>query len=258
MSHATSSAASSKADMSLIGHLRELRTRLIRVLLALVVATGACMPFAEELFAGLRLPLARLAAHQMVVLSPLELFITYVKVALVAGVFLSMPILLGQFWGFVSPGLLARERRLVLPFVFFGSGFFLLGGAFAFWVVMPAGFGFLIGMVPAEIQATYSVAIYFGLVLRLLLAFGFVFELPLLMWLLAASGLVQARQMQNARKYWFVAAVVLGAVLTPPDPLTQLMMATPLVLFFELGILGALWIGKRQQKRGIKDAEEDL
>lgn len=231
--------------MTFVQHLAELRLRLIRAAVALVVATIACFSFAPQLFEWLRGPLASIPDQQMVVLSPLEMFITYLKLAVLAGVFLAAPYLLLQVWLFVSPGLYKHEKKWIVPFVVLGSIFFIGGGAFAFYVVLPMGFAYLVAMVPETVQANYSVAAYFAIVMRLLLAFGLVFELPLAMWIIAAAGVIRADTMARFRKYWIIIATVLGALLTPPDPLTQVMMAVPLILFFEVGILGARLLGRR-------------
>jgi sec-independent protein translocase protein TatC len=128
-----------------------------------------------------------------------------------------------------------------------GSIFFVGGGAFGFYIVIPTAFEYLTGLVPATVAATYSVELYFSLVIRLLLAFGLVFELPLIMWILSAAGIVNPDTYSKLRKYWAVAAVVLGAMLTDPSPLTQAMMAVPLLLFWELGIIGGRILYRRRR-----------
>jgi sec-independent protein translocase protein TatC len=140
---------------------------------------------------------------------------------------------------FVSPGLYKHEKRWIIPFVVLGTLFFAGGAAFAFFVVMPMGFGYLVELTPEAVTNAWSVERYFSIVLRLLLAFAVVFEVPLLMWILGAAGIVRPKTFSRFRKYSVVIAVVVGAFLTPPDPFTQLMMAVPLVLFFEIGLIGA-------------------
>lgn len=225
--------------MSFIEHLAELRRRLISSGIAVFAATLICFNFASFLFEWLRRPLNDIMGVSMVVLSPLEMFVTYIKLSVVAGIFASAPWLLLQVWLFVSPGLYRKEKKWVIPFVVLGTLFFLGGGAFAYFIVMPVGFEALVKVVPETVDATYSVERYFSLVIRLLLAFGVVSELPLAMWIVAAAGIVGPRQFSRFRKYWVIVAFALGAFLTPPDPVTQVIMALLLILFFEVGMLGA-------------------
>lgn len=229
--------------MHFLDHLGELRRRLIYSCVALVLCTAVAFRFARELFEYLCLPLALLPMSKMIVLGPLEMFITYIKLALMVGLMASSPVILAQLWFFVAPGLYPSERRWVVPFILAGSSCFVGGAAFCFYLVLPASFRYLIDMVPLTVEAHYSVSLYFSLVIQLMLAFGVVFELPLIMVLLAAAGLVDAPAYRSFRKYWIVLATVIGGVLTPtPDPMTQLMMAVPLIVFFELGIIGAQMI----------------
>jgi sec-independent protein translocase protein TatC len=226
--------------MPFLEHLGELRRRLIYSTIALVACSAVAFSYAPQLFELLRMPLAQLPSSKMIVLGPLEMFITYIKLALLAGVMAASPIVLWQLWQFVSPGLYPRERRMVIPFIVAGTACFVGGAAFCFYLVLPASFRYLIDMVPLSVEAHYSVSLYFSLVIQLMLAFGVVFELPLIMTLLGAAGLVDAPAYRRFRKYWIVLATIIGGVLTPtPDPMTQMMMAVPLIIFFELGILGA-------------------
>ncbi|HET6345422.1 MAG TPA: twin-arginine translocase subunit TatC, partial [Myxococcota bacterium] len=196
-------------------------------------------------------PLAVLPSQKMIVLGPLEMFITYIKLSILAAVLVSSPFILLQLWLFVSPGLYAHEKRWVVPFVVLGTLFFVGGAAFCFYLVLPASFKYLIDMVPMSVEAHYSVSLYFSLVIQLMLAFGVVFELPLVMTLLGAAGVVSAEGFAGFRKYWVVIAAIIGGVLTPtPDPMTQMMMAVPLIVFFELGIIGARLT---RRKRGRVD-----
>jgi len=236
--------------MGLFEHLDELRRRLIYVIAVLFVSVIACFSFAPQLFELLRQPLERIAGSHLQLLGPLELFITYLKLALLSGLFITAPWTLVQVWLFVSPGLYRHEKRWILPFVLLGTVFFFGGGIFAFEVVLPMGFRYLVQMVPESIEANYSVSIYFSLVIRMILAFGVVFQLPLLMWILSAAGVIAPKSYVRFRKYWLIVAVVVAAILTPPDPFTQLMMAVPLVLFFELGIWGARLLYRKRQSGG--------
>lgn len=231
--------AEKSTEMSLMDHLRELRRRLISSVIVLVVFTIAAFSVHDHIFALVILPLQDMPDIHLQALSPVEMFVTYLKLSALAAVFATMPWLLAQAWLFISPGLYRRERRWLAPFVVLGSLFFVAGAAFAFLVVLPTAFPQLAEMNPAEVSNNYRVSEYVSFIILLLLAFGFVFELPLAMWILAVAGLVSPKTFSRGRGLWVVIAVLLGALLTPPDPITQVMMAIPLVLFFELGIIGA-------------------
>lgn len=190
------------------------------------------------------------SADKLVVLSPLEPFFAYIKIALVCGLFLACPIWLFQAWRFVSPGMYRHERHAVLPAILGASALFVSGGAFAYYVMFPVMFDVLVNqMMPASLIGSFTVDKYLSLLLRLTVAFGAVFELPLVMAALAAVGLVEAKSLRRFRKYAIVGAFVLSAVLTPADPLSQVMMAIPLVLFYEMGIFLAALLGRRRAER---------
>ena len=238
--------------MSFFEHLGELRKRLVWSIIVFSVASAICFSYSEPIFEFLRMPLAAAKVDQkMIVLGPLDMFITYIKLSLMSGLCLSAPFILTQLWLFISPGLYPHEKRLVVPFVVLGTASFVGGAAFCFYLVLPASFKYLIEMVPATVEAQYSVATYMSLIIHLMLAFGAVFELPLIMSILGAVGIVTAQAFAKFRRYWIVIAFVIGGVLTPtPDPMTQLMMATPLIVFFEIGIIGArLLQGRRGRSK---------
>ncbi len=232
--------------MSFLSHLKELRARIFYTLAGVLIGTLVCFSWAPEMFELLRQPLADIQDQQMIVIGPLEMFITYLKLSILAGLFLASPWVLTQIWFFVAPGLYGHEKKWLAPFVILGSCFFVAGGYFAYAVVLPMGFEYLVKMVPESVAAQFSVAVYFALVVRLILAFGIVFELPLAMWILSAAGIIKPQTYIGMRKYWLVISVALAAFLTPPDPFTQMMMAIPLVLFFEIGILGSRFLYKKQ------------
>ena len=238
--------ANNEGRMSFMEHMRELRRRIFYCIIALFVGTLVAFGFHEQIFAWISGPLAHVTSSKMQVLGLVEMFVAYLKLAVLAAIFGTAPFMLVQLWLFVAPGLYSHEKRWIVPFVVLGTLFFVGGGLFAFYVVLPLGFEYLVQMVPEGIEANYRVSDYIALVIRLLLAFGLVFELPLVMWILAAAGLVGPSTFSKVRKYWVVIAVALAAFLTPPDPLTQMMMAVPLVVFFELGMLGARLLYKER------------
>ncbi|OGQ90251.1 MAG: twin arginine-targeting protein translocase TatC [Deltaproteobacteria bacterium RIFOXYA12_FULL_58_15] len=241
--------------MSLFEHLDELRRRLIACVVVMGVCTIVLFSLAPNLFKYLRRPLDAIAANglmQLQVLSPLEMFLTYLKLAVLGALFVSAPWILLQVWMFVSPGLYKNEKRWILPFVFLGTAFFIGGAAFGYFLVLPLGFDYLVSFTPAEVTNAWSVEKYFSIVTRLLLGFGVVFEVPLLMWILSAAGIVQPKSFSKFRKYWIVLAWIIGAILTPPDPFTQAMMAVPLMIFFEVGLLGGRLLYRRRQDAAFK------
>ena len=235
---------SSKTDtrtsqMSFIEHLGELRVRILYIIIALLITSGIAFIFRIELFEFIHYPIKNIPEQKLQVLTLTEMFITYLKLSVITGVFISSPWILLQSWLFISPGLHTNEKQWLVPFVVLGSIFFIFGGVFSFYVVMPLGFDYLVQTVPEAILANFRVADYVSLVIRMLLAFGIVFELPLAMWVLSASGIFSPKTFSQFRKYWIIISVILAAFLTPPDPLTQIMMAIPLIVFFEVGLIGA-------------------
>lgn len=242
--------------MSLVAHLTELRKRLMYVLIVLLIATFAAFNWAPQLFQFFRYPLdVATVGQKLVVLSPLEMVFTYMKLSILAAVFGTAPWVLAQLWLFVSPGLYAHEKRWIAPFIIMGTLSFVGGGAFAFYVVIPNMFKYLTAMVPVGVENNYSVETYFTLVFHMLIAFGFVFELPLVMWILAAAGLVSPQSFAKWRKYWIVASFIIGGVVTAdPSPVSMCLMAVPLVLFWELGILGARVLHRKRAKAAVQAA----
>ncbi len=191
----------------------------------------------------------------LVVLSPLEPFFAYIKIALVCGLFLACPIWLFQAWLFIAPGLYGHEKRVAMPAVVGASVLFVSGGMFAYYGMFPLMFDVLVNqMMPASLTASFTVEKYLSLLLRLTVAFGAVFELPLVITALAAVGIVTSAGLVRFRKYAVVSAFVLGAFLTPADPLSQIMMSVPLVLFYEVGIIAARALERR---RAVADAQAD-
>ncbi len=241
----------SAGRMTLFEHLDELRKRLISTVIVVAVCAVVLFSLAPNLFDFLRVPLDEIASDRLIrlqVLSPLEMFITYLKLAVLAAVFVASPWVLLQVWLFISPGLYKHEKRWIVPFVLLGSIFFVGGAAFAYFLVLPQGFDFLVQYTHTAVENAWSVERYFTIVIRLLLAFGIVFEVPLLMWILAAAGIVAPATFSRFRKWWIVLAWVMGAFLTPADPFTQMMMAVPLMVFFEIGLLGARLLHRRHRE----------
>ncbi|MCO4773236.1 MAG: twin-arginine translocase subunit TatC [Deltaproteobacteria bacterium] len=235
--------------MTLLEHLWELRTRLIRSLLAMVVAFSVMLPFGEQISAFLREPATPyfpdgsfFSSH-----SPLEVFVTELKMSLFAAVFLAIPVLFYQAWSFIAPGLYKSERRLVLPFVFFSTLFFTAGSSFGFFFILPFAMKFLLGFSGEGINSAISVAAYLSDVTKLLLAFGAVFQMPLGIFFLARAGIVTGEGLANFRKYAVILTFVVSAMLTPPDPVTQIGLALPLIVLYEIGVITARIWGKKPE-----------
>jgi sec-independent protein translocase protein TatC len=190
------------------------------------------------------------SGDRLVVLSPLDPFFAYMKIALVCGLFMACPVWLYQTWRFVAPGLYSHERRFVVPVVVSGSVLFVSGGLFAYLLMFPMMFDVLVNqMMPDSLIGTFTVEKYLSFLLQVTVAFGAVFELPLVLTMLAMAGIVDAGQLARFRKYAYVLAFVIGAILTPADPISQTMMAVPLVVFYEVGVFAARVVGNRRRER---------
>lgn len=229
-------------------HLEELRKRLITCFIAVGVGFAICYGFKEKLFQILVQPLLRVmkTGETLIFTGLPEAFFTYLKVALLSGLMLAAPIIIYQFWMFVAPGLYNREKRLMLPIVFLSSFFFVGGALFGYFIVFPWGFKFFLGFADEHIRALPSMKEYLGFSAKLLLAFGLVFELPLVITFLAKLGLVSVDFLKKNRKYALLLFFAGAAILTPPDVITQIMMALPLMLLYEISILGARIFGRQK------------
>jgi sec-independent protein translocase protein TatC len=232
--------------MPFMEHLGELRVRIMRALIGVLI--GALIPlyFSQRIVDWLALPVTRLG-HELVFTAPAEAFWVQMKVGLVCGLFLSAPIVLWQVWAFVSPGLHTHEKKYAVPFVIIGSVMFLAGGAFALFVVVPYALTFLLGYArPGVLKPMITVQNHVDFFLKFTLAFGVIFELPLAMTLLARMGAVTAQTLGRHRKYAVLGSFVVAAILTPtPDAFNQAMMAGPLIVLYEVGIVSARIFGKR-------------
>ena len=229
-------------------HLDELRSRLIVCFVAVGVGFVGAYGFKEMLFEILTAPLITAMGESggtMVFTGLPEAFFTYLKVSLLAGLMLASPIVIYQFWMFVSPGLYKHERRLLMPIVLISTVFFVGGALFGYFVVFPYGFKFFLGFANENIKALPSMKEYLGLSAKLLLAFGLVFELPLVITFMAKLGLVTVPFLRKNRKFAILIFFVGAAMITPPDVVTQIMMAIPLMALYELSIWGAIVFGRK-------------
>ena len=235
--------------LPLTSHLQELRTRLILSFVAIGVGFGLCYTFSQPLFDILAAPLLKVMpiGGSLIFTSVAEAFFTYMKVGFIGGLILASPFVLYQIWAFVAPGLYRNEKRYVVPFVFLGSFFFALGISFGYFVALPIGFKFLLGYATDFIKPMPSVKEYLSFSIKFLLAFGLVFEFPVVLLLLARIGVVDARTLARQRKYAILLIFVFAAVVTPPDLISQVIMALPLMGLYELSILLAKVFGKKTQ-----------
>jgi sec-independent protein translocase protein TatC len=224
--------------MHLLQHLEELRRRLIYAILSVVACTAVAAVFAEDLVRIIGRPLQRLVPNSspFVFTGLPDLFVIYLKVAFLVGILGAMPFILYQLWKFTSPGLYQPEKKLILPFVAAATLLFYLGAAFAYFFVFPMAFSFFLGLQTDQMRPMLSIREYLSLVVELTLAFGLIFETPVIIFLLGSLGIVTTTFLKKQRRYFIVLAFVVAAILTPPDVLSQTLMAIPLVLLFEISI----------------------
>jgi sec-independent protein translocase protein TatC len=247
----------------LLDHLIELRRRLVRCVLALAVAFGVCLYFADEIFALLVRPLAEAFPQgegKLIYTKLYEAFFVEIKVALFAAFLVSFPVIANQLWAFVAPGLYAREKKAFLPFLLATPVLFAAGASLAYFVVMPTAFRWLLGFqgeaggIPVE--ALPAMGEYLTMVMHFILAFGISFLLPVLLLLLNRAGIVTREQLTRARRYVIVGIFIVAAVATPPDVVSQLILAVPLLLLFEGSLLLMRPASKIAADKAAEEAEE--
>jgi len=224
-----------------ISHLIELRNRLLRIVAGLLIVFIALFPFANEIYALLAAPmLSKLpAGGQMIATAVTTPFFVPMKVAMMTAFIVSLPHSLYQIWAFVAPGLYAHEKKFMIPIIIASSLLFLAGMAFAYFLVFPVIFGFIVGTAPQGVAVMTDIGNYLDFVMTLFMAFGLAFEVPIAVVLAVRFGWVTTQALQEARGYVIVGAFVIGAIFTPPDIISQFMLAVPMWLLYELGILVA-------------------
>lgn len=233
-------------EMGLLGHLEELRVRLTRVAIAVVVGACASYAFAEYLYRFIVDPLMPfVSGGHLIYTSPAEGFITYIKLAAVAGVFLTSPYSFYQMWAFIAPGLYKEEKRYIAPLAFVSAVLFVGGALFSYYKVTPLAYEFFASFDNEFMVMLPSVKESLSMGLKLLFAFGIAFELPLVIFFLARLGVVTSAGLRRNRKYAILGAFIVGALLTPPDPASQSLMAIPLIILYEIGIWLAHYFGKK-------------
>jgi sec-independent protein translocase protein TatC len=236
----------------LMEHLIELRRRLLWSMVALGAAFAVCLYFAKPIFGFLVQPLLRAGQGKVYYSDIFEAFFVEVKVAFFAALMVAFPVIANQLWKFVAPGLYGRERRALLPFLLLTPVLFIAGAALAYYVAMPLALHWLLGFQGnvggIERQALPGVGNYLTFATRFIFGFGVAFLLPVLLMLLERAGIVSREQLRKGRRYAIVAAFAIAAVLTPPDPISQLMLAIPLSLLYEFSLV-AIWFTERRRSR---------
>ncbi len=246
-------------EQPFMSHLVELRDRLLRMVLAIAVVFLVMFPFANDIYTFIAEPIrAQLpVGSQMIATQVASPFLTPFKLALVAAVFVAMPYLLYQFWAFVAPGLYTHEKRLAVPLLASSIVLFYLGMAFAYFVVFPLVFRFFTAVTPEGVAQMPDIAFYLEFVLKLFFAFGVAFEIPIATILLVAVGATTPKALAQKRPYVIVGVFVAGMLLTPPDVISQTLLAIPMWLLFEAGIFFSRWFEKRQPKGDPGPAPDD-
>ncbi len=241
-------------EMPLMEHLVELRRRLMWSAVAIVIAFGVCYYFAPQIYDFLAAPLAhalevRGQKPQLIYTALYEVFFTYIQVALFAALFVSFPIVATQIWLFVAPGLYKKEKRAMLPFLVVTPFLFFMGGALAYYVVLPTIYKFLLSFqttvtrgADVDIQLMAKVSEYLSTVMKIIFAFGVAFELPVLLTLLGKVGILTSAGLKKHRRYAYVGCFIIAAILAPPDALTMCILAGPLLLLYEISVISVGWV----------------
>ncbi|MDI3326120.1 twin-arginine translocase subunit TatC [Pontibacterium granulatum] len=247
-------------EQPLISHLLELRQRLMRVLLVVLLIFLAMFYFANDLYTYLSAPLTALLPEgtSMIATDVTSPFFAPFKLTLVASIFLAMPVILHQIWGFIAPGLYQNEKRLAVPLLVSSVFLFYAGIAFAYYVVFPLIFGFFTSVGPENVDVMTDISSYLNFVLKLFFAFGIVFEIPIATLLLIWTGVSTPNSLAEKRAYVVVGCFVLGMLLTPPDIISQSLLAVPMWLLFELGILMGRILVKKNKDEDDDEFDEEF
>ena len=227
--------------MPMTAHLEELRKRLLIMIVFILVAFVVSFYFSEEILQWVQYPVRD---YKLVFIAPTEAFFVNLKAAFFVAILITIPIIFFQLWKFVSPGLLPKEKHYTFPFLVFSTVFFILGATFAYFVILPFGLKFLLTYKTKTFYPMISIGNYLSFFVRIVLVFGFIFELPLVIVFLTKLGIVPIETFIKARKYAVVSIFIIAAILTPPDVITQLLMALPLLLLYELSIFLARFLVK--------------
>ncbi|MCX8021796.1 MAG: twin-arginine translocase subunit TatC [Syntrophorhabdaceae bacterium] len=235
-----------------VAHLKELRDRILVCVIALAIAFVVIFYFKERLFEILMQPFVKVMPEKssFIFTYVTEAFLTYFKMSIVAAIFVTSPVILYEFWMFVSPGLYENEKRYALPFIVFGSLCFILGAIFCYFVVMPYLYRFFVSYASEFVIPMPDLKGYMSLTLRMLIIFGLIFELPLIAFFLSRIGLINHRLLSSKRRYAILAIFILSAIITPPDVTSQILLAIPLWGLYELSIIITRFFGRKVKEDG--------
>lgn len=252
-----------QSEMPFVAHLIELRNRLVRSLVAVILVLLGLIPFANDLYEWLSSPLLRYLPEgtSMIATEVASPFFAPFKLAIVVAVFIAMPVIVYQIWGFVAPGLYKNEKKLVYPLMVTSTALFYLGAAFAYFAVFPLVFGFFTSVVPDGVEVATDISKYLDFVLKLFFAFGLAFEVPVATVLLVSGGFTTPEAMASKRPYVIVSAFVLGMLLTPPDIISQTLLALPMWILFELGLIFSRFYvvgGDKESTNATDGAQEEI
>ena len=239
-------------EMPFLDHLEELRWRIIKALISVVILTIIAFAFSDYFIQWLLIPTEGLNAQiNIQVLKVQSIFIIKLEIALIVGIVLSIPVILFQLWAFLAPGLYSHEKKYIWPLIFFAMLSFCVGGAFAYYIIIPYALDFFLNLAPENISNNIAIDFYFGFILRIIVVFGIVFELPVLSVILSHFGLITPKFLRKYRRHAIVIFFVLAAILTPPDPTTQIFLAIPLILLYEVTILISYIFSKKRERAAI-------
>ena len=239
-------------------HLIEVRDRLVLVVIVVGLFFGLCFYFIEFFILWLQDPLPTKYRDELIFISPTEVFFTHMKVAFMGSLFISMPFILYHIWFFIAPGLKVKEKKITSMFVIAGTFFFLFGGVFCYFLVLPLGLKFLLGYGAKYWTMQVTIQLYFNFVVKMILAFAFAFQTPLLMVLLTKFGVANTVKMKLYRKWAFLGCFLLASVLTPPDVITQVLLGFPLYGLYEFGVVISSWFeDPKQRELAIKQMKAE-
>jgi sec-independent protein translocase protein TatC len=237
------------AEGTLLSHLIELRTRLVRIFIAVILVFIVLVPFANQIFEIVAQPIVSVVpGGQLISVQPAAPLLTPLKLAFFTALFIAMPVVLYQVWAFVAPGLYKKEKRFAFPLLASSILLFYAGIAFAYFVVFDLVFGFFVSVTPDIVQNQPDISAFLDFVIKIFLAFGIAFEVPIATVLIVWTGLTTPKKLTRARPYVFLMAFVVGMFLTPPDVISQTLLAVPVYLLYELGIIMSRLFTPRQEK----------
>jgi sec-independent protein translocase protein TatC len=259
MTDSNSSNGNDGKEMPFVQHLLEIRDRILKMLLAVLVFLLVLTPFASDLFVHLANPLLALMPEgtQMIAIDVASPFFTPFKLTFMLSIFLAMPVILYHLWAFIAPGLYEHEKSLITPLLFSSVFLFYFGMAFAYYVVFPLVFGFMLSMTPTGVEMMTDISRYLDFVLKIFFAFGIAFQVPIVTIVLVRMGVVTPESLAAKRPHIIVAAFVIGMLMTPPDVISQTLLAVPIWLLFELGLVFSRVVHKKSTDLVVTDDKQE-